>query len=244
MKYAIISDIHGNIFALKSALELIEKENVSKIICLGDMIGIGTRSDDCVKLLKSYGDKFICVRGNHEDGFLFGVPEYIHNGQHKMTEEDMKQENWIKDHISEESKAFIETLEQEIVVELEGHRFAVTHYPSKDNLEYGKFLYYPSKEEFHMLFDKYNCDINLYGHTHSSRVKKDDDGRIFINPGTLGTTDFKDYGTFGILTIDGKNLSYVERAFFYDLKAALNDFDVVNSPKKDHMRDKFFGYKR
>ena len=243
MKYAIISDIHGNAIALRSALKLIDEENVAKIICLGDMVGIGTRSDDCVKLLKAYGDRFICVRGNHEDRFLFGVPEYIHNGRHKMTDEDKRQEYWIRDHISPESKAFIETLEQELVIELEGHRVAVTHYPSREDMEYTKFLYYPSKEEFLELFKKYNCDINLYGHTHASRVRKDDD-MIFINPGTLGTTDFKDYGTFGILTINGEDVSYVERAFFYDLKAALDDFDVVDLPKKNEFRDKFFGYKR
>ena len=59
MKYAIISDIHGNNIALKEALKIIEKENVSKIICLGDIVGIGVRSDECVKILKSYGEEIM-----------------------------------------------------------------------------------------------------------------------------------------------------------------------------------------
>ncbi len=39
MKIGIISDIHGNIDALNAVLKEIEKENIDKIICLGDFIG-------------------------------------------------------------------------------------------------------------------------------------------------------------------------------------------------------------
>ena len=39
MKIGIISDIHGNIDALNSVLKMLEKEEVDKIICLGDFIG-------------------------------------------------------------------------------------------------------------------------------------------------------------------------------------------------------------
>lgn len=244
MKYAIISDIHGNNIALQEALKQIDEENVAKIICLGDIIGIGVRSEECVKMIKKYGDRFIGVMGNHEDRILHGIPDYIHNGQHKMTEEDFAQEYWVRDNISQESKDFLEKLPQEQVVELENVRFALTHYPLDENMEYKKFLYYPSKEEFEELFSKYDARVNLFGHTHTGRVRETSDGRWYINPGTLGTTDFKDYGTYGILTIDDGKISYVEKGFHYDLKAYLDDFEVMNPPKKDHMRDKFFGYKR
>ena len=36
MKIAIISDIHGNLEALKETLKDIEKRKVEKIICLGE----------------------------------------------------------------------------------------------------------------------------------------------------------------------------------------------------------------
>jgi len=39
MKIGIISDIHGNIDALDAVLENLKKENIDKIICLGDFIG-------------------------------------------------------------------------------------------------------------------------------------------------------------------------------------------------------------
>ena len=41
MRIAIISDIHGNLEALKTTLQDIERRNVDKIICLGDIIAKG-----------------------------------------------------------------------------------------------------------------------------------------------------------------------------------------------------------
>lgn len=245
MKYAVISDIHGNILALKEALRLIEKENVEKIICLGDIIGIGTRSEECVKLIMQYKDKLIAVRGNHEDRCLFGIPEYIHDGKHKMSEEDIAQEHWIQDHISDESKEFLRSLPQEIETDIQGYKVTIVHYPSNEDMSYKAFYYFPVKEELLDLFKKYReSDIYLFGHTHEIRIKETHEGKWFINPGTLGTAFHRDYGVFGILEItDDKKIYYKEKSFTYDLDAYMKDYDDMNPPRKDHMRNQFFGYK-
>jgi predicted phosphodiesterase len=41
MKYAIVSDIHGNLEAFEAALDLMQKQECEKILCLGDVIGYG-----------------------------------------------------------------------------------------------------------------------------------------------------------------------------------------------------------
>ena len=48
MKVGLISDIHGNKKALDVVLEQLEKENVDKIICMGDLVG-GAPMSDCSK---------------------------------------------------------------------------------------------------------------------------------------------------------------------------------------------------
>ena len=48
MKIAIISDIHGNLEALKATLTDIEKRKVDKIICLGDIIAKGVHPKECI----------------------------------------------------------------------------------------------------------------------------------------------------------------------------------------------------
>lgn len=41
MKIGVISDVHSNIDALKKVFEKFEEMKIDKVICLGDVIGIG-----------------------------------------------------------------------------------------------------------------------------------------------------------------------------------------------------------
>ena len=52
MKLAVISDIHGNLFALEKVLEDIEHEKCDNIICLGDLAMAGPEPDKTVELVK------------------------------------------------------------------------------------------------------------------------------------------------------------------------------------------------
>ena len=67
MKIAIISDIHSNLQALQATLKDIEKRNVDKIFCLGDIIAKGVHPEECVKLIKEKCD--IVVHGNFDRNF-------------------------------------------------------------------------------------------------------------------------------------------------------------------------------
>jgi len=64
MKYAIISDIHGNLPAFKRAVADAKKRKCQKIICLGDLTGYGKQSKECVDFAMSHVD--ICLMGNHD----------------------------------------------------------------------------------------------------------------------------------------------------------------------------------
>ena len=48
-KIAIISDIHGNIPALESVLQDIRERNISRIFCLGDIVGKGPHPEKAVE---------------------------------------------------------------------------------------------------------------------------------------------------------------------------------------------------
>ncbi|MHA1448228.1 MAG: metallophosphoesterase family protein, partial [Candidatus Hodarchaeales archaeon] len=48
--FAVISDIHGNIIALDTVLEhLNENYAVSRLACLGDIVGYGPRPLECIE---------------------------------------------------------------------------------------------------------------------------------------------------------------------------------------------------
>lgn len=61
---AIISDIHGNYEALKEVLSKIEEMNISKVYCLGDILGYYPQINECCDELKKRDVK--CVMGNHD----------------------------------------------------------------------------------------------------------------------------------------------------------------------------------
>ena len=51
MKLAVFTDIHGNLEALKAIINDINSKNVDEIICLGDTIGLGSESKECLDLM-------------------------------------------------------------------------------------------------------------------------------------------------------------------------------------------------
>ena len=69
MRTAIISDIHGNLDALRVVLEHIESQQVDRIICLGDVLGYGPEPVECVDLIAEKCDW--CLMGNHDFGVLY-----------------------------------------------------------------------------------------------------------------------------------------------------------------------------
>ena len=49
MKFALMSDIHGNLEAFKRAVADAKKRKCKKIICLGDLTGYGKQSKACIE---------------------------------------------------------------------------------------------------------------------------------------------------------------------------------------------------
>ena len=71
MKLAVFTDIHGNLEALKAIINDIKSKNVDEIICLGDTIGLGSESKECLDLIIENNIKM--VLGNHELCALYGT---------------------------------------------------------------------------------------------------------------------------------------------------------------------------
>lgn len=69
MRTAIISDIHGNLAALKVSLDHIAEQSVDSIICLGDVLGYGPSPVECVDLVAESCDW--CLMGNHDFAVLY-----------------------------------------------------------------------------------------------------------------------------------------------------------------------------
>jgi predicted phosphodiesterase len=77
VKRAIISDIHGNIEALRAVLQDIDREGVDTIVCLGDVVGYGPDPCECVKVVRDRCS--LVILGNHDQGTLFD-PDGFNSG--------------------------------------------------------------------------------------------------------------------------------------------------------------------
>src|SRR6266511_2415617 len=64
MRYGVLSDVHGNAFALRAAVDRLTRVGVDGWLCAGDLVGYGPQPNECVALLAELGA--IGVAGNHE----------------------------------------------------------------------------------------------------------------------------------------------------------------------------------
>ncbi len=69
MPTAVISDIHGNAEALKRVLDDIDARKLTRIICLGDIVGYGPEPLTCVDLVRERCEW--SLMGNHDFGVLY-----------------------------------------------------------------------------------------------------------------------------------------------------------------------------
>ena len=122
MKVGIITDIHSNIQALNAVLDKFNELKVDKIICCGDIVGIGINPEEVVQALMNKKDKLIAVRGNHEQYLLNGLPEYVHDDKRRMSDEEIANHNWNHNKLSKESKSFLVELELTKTIEIEGKK--------------------------------------------------------------------------------------------------------------------------
>lgn len=67
--FAIISDIHSNLQALRMVLDDIERRRVETVYCLGDIIGYGPEPAECLDLVAERTKAALC--GNHDHAVFY-----------------------------------------------------------------------------------------------------------------------------------------------------------------------------
>jgi len=65
---AILSDIHGNVEALRAVIEDVRGQGISRMLNLGDTVGYGPDPEACIDLVQTAGITNLC--GNHDYAVL------------------------------------------------------------------------------------------------------------------------------------------------------------------------------
>ena len=99
MRFAIFSDIHGNLPAWDQVLADIRSLEADVLICLGDVVGYGPKPQEVLDGIRSVTDNF--VLGNH-DAAAAGLidPSIFNEHAHSVV-------LWTREHLSTESLDFL-----------------------------------------------------------------------------------------------------------------------------------------
>lgn len=147
MRYAVLSDIHGNLESLERALEQIAPED--RVLCLGDIVGYGPNPNECIRLIRERASE--TVLGNHDVAAIdnFGV-EYFNTAARRAIE-------WTQGVLEADNTAWLNQLGYEI---RNGEYLLVHGAP----VQY--FEYLLDKRHAKAAFARTDAPIIFVGHTH------------------------------------------------------------------------------
>lgn len=181
-RIAIISDIHGNLEALKSVLEDIRERNIDRIFCLGDIIAKGSHSQECVNLVKENCE--VVIKGNCDEYFTSNIDLSTKN------QAEVDRIIWNKSKLNEGAKKYLSTLPYCYEFYMSGRLVRLVHaHPEKINKFVGNIdkldrLYELFLPSLHTISDK-KADVLIYGHIHTPYIQKIYN-RMIMNTGSVG----------------------------------------------------------
>lgn len=178
MLIAVLSDIHGNLPALKAVLKDIKNNGVEQVTCLGDIVGYGGQSKECLEMIRMIGTPI--VRGNHDTdvALAFSIDNYYNPLVQKSIE-------LTRSILSAEEKEYLITLP----LISETHNTQLVH-ASLKNPEDWNYIDNLKSAEDNLNLQKY--DITFCGHTHipSGFYKNINPGLTFV-PNSVQTLDIE-----------------------------------------------------
>lgn len=190
MRYAILSDIHGNLEAFESVLDALSQERIDGYLSLGDVVGYGADPKECIKLLKSLNPS-VLIAGNHEWGALGKTDISYFN---EVAKEAVL---WTKKSIDNDDLEFFKSFP----LVYEDERMTLVHGTLNMPEE---FYYIFDTEDAYVTISHMNNSLCFVGHTHipgifisdESKtkvdiseimdVRVDNERRYIVNAGSIG----------------------------------------------------------
>jgi len=223
MRIAIISDIHSNLEALETSLELIKKKSVDEIICLGDIIGYGANPNECIDAVRA-ATPYVLL-GNHDEASIeLSKTEYFNPFARIAAE-------WTNSVLTDANKEYVKTLQ---FTNNHGGMFFVHASPYEP--EEWHYILSPADAQYN--FQYFLESICFVGHSHVPGIFCDDiwtreviQGKKFIvNVGSIGQPRDNDWRlSFGIF--DTEEWKYENVRAEYDVKSAADKIRKAGLPK-------------
>jgi len=233
MKIAVLGDIHGNIDALKVAYDAAIASKAEKIYHLGDLGGYAPFINEVADFLVERNIEG--VQGNYDETVAYYKEHcgcrYENPIQAEMMDAGF---NWTKEHATLKTIEYLRGLPFEIAFTCAGFKVKLFHgTPTKNNLYWTEDR---DEDFFRQMAGKSGADVMIYGHTHKP-YRKDLDGKVFINAGSVGKP--KDGDTRACVALVDIRPGVVETEFLrlsYDVEKVASA--IIKSGLPEYFADK------
>ncbi|MED1601792.1 YfcE family phosphodiesterase [Alkalihalophilus marmarensis] len=180
MRYAFLSDIHGNATALEAVITDLNKKDVDHIVVLGDLSFRGPEPKRCLNLIRSLDASV--VKGNADEWLVRGfnegeVPKEALDGLNK-------ERDWTLKRLNDEDLTYLSELPSEMIVDRGQDQLIHAFHATPTSLFENVYPDETTKIE-HQLMQKDEADVYAYGHIHLPFVRSFH-GKNVINPGSVG----------------------------------------------------------
>lgn len=214
MRLGIIADVHGNIFALRRALEMLVRDGVEEIVCAGDIVGYGAHPNECTELVRR--SCAFAVRGNHEEAVLS-------RDARRMNPYAGAAARWTWEHITPENLGFLGELEPGASFGHAGRTVAMFH-GSVGSVD----QYIFEEEVTEALLQEAHASLLILGHTHCPYIRRFASGTV-VNPGSVGQPrDGNPKGSYALW--DPEEGARIRR-FEYDIDSAAEAIIAAGLPR-------------
>lgn len=227
MKIAVISDIHANAVALDAVYNSEPFQKADKVIVCGDLIGYYYWPDQVLRTIQS-DDRFICIRGNHEDNLKKAIEleedAIFYRGKYGSGFD------FCKRLLSQNQIEWLLDLPQELKLEFDGVDFYCGHGTPGNTEEY----LYPDAGQSKILGSYSDTKFTCLGHTHYPFLHAHD-GQYLLNPGSVGQPrDIGGLASYAL--VDTDNLSVQLLRVPFDVSPVI-EASSLNDPTLAYLGD-------
>jgi putative phosphoesterase len=174
MRIGLISDIHGNLIALESVLSELKREQVDRIICLGDVAALGPQPHEVIERLRELNCPV--VMGNTDDWYLQPLPE----GDDELRE----LAGWGLQQFTDADLDYLRSFQPVIEMTLDTDKTLLCSHGSPRSYNDVIAPTTPAAEVKSM-YAGYRAFIMVGGHTHVQMLRRYEQA-FLINPGSVG----------------------------------------------------------
>jgi diadenosine tetraphosphatase ApaH/serine/threonine PP2A family protein phosphatase len=230
MRFAIFSDVHSNLEALKAVMVDARERRCTHFICLGDVVGYNANPHECIQIVRELDCPV--VKGNHDEQVTLPASSERFN---ELAERAIE---WTRDRLNEQDREWLRSLPLQRQVD----DFTIVHATLNTPGQWG---YVFNNLDAAASFTYQKTPLCFFGHTHVPMVFVGDHGvrrqssdhiriepgeKYFINAGSVGQPRDGNWRA-AYCTYDVENSLVELLRVKYDLAAAQKKITEAGLPR-------------